>query len=67
MNDYPLVEVTARTTINGKDYGSAVSINLSHVSEEMIRHSLLGEIGRPFEVLLLSLLRTARLGKTDDK
>lgn len=57
MNSYPRVEIILMTEINGKEYDTSVDLNLEKVTEETLRHSLIGEIGMPFRFLIMSAMR----------
>jgi len=54
------LKVSFEAEINGETYRKGVVLNTEHITEEMVRSSLLGEIGEPFKRLMLDALRTEK-------
>lgn len=61
--EYPKVLITCETVISGKIHRKAIELNLDKITEDLIKLSLIGEIGKPFKDLLLSVIRTNKFKK----
>lgn len=61
-----IIDIVAKAEINGKQFAKGIRVDLEKASEELIRMSLIGELGKPFGDLLIAAKRTKEYEKVSE-